>query len=199
MFLWCPEKLWFDQPRFTDNKKLSLYGIQGTELVWFNDYLKDRQQFVSLNGEIYSPQMIKTGVPQGSALGPFLFLIFINDLPQHITNGHSNIFADDSVIYTMGKSVNETRRIMQESVLKAGKWFNNNNLPVNLLKTICMLTSHSSNLNKMADADNILNLSLHDAPLSQVTDCPYLWIQLDQCLKWDAHVLNLCKKVASKL
>ena len=180
-------------------KKLSLYGIQGTELAWFKNYLKDRQQFVSLNGEISSPQIIKTGVPQGSALGPFLFLIFINDLPQHITNAHSNIFADDSVIYTMGKSANETRRVLQESVLEAGKWFNNNNLPVNLLKTICMLTSHSSNLNKMADADNILNLSLHDAPLSQVTVCPYLGIQLDQCLKWDAHVLNLCKKVASKL
>ena len=88
---------------------------------------------------------------------------------------------------------------MQESVLEAGKWFNNNNLPVNLPETICMLTSHSSNLNKMADTDNILNLSLHDAPLIQVTDCPYLGIQLDQFLKWEAHVLNLCKKVASKL
>ena len=55
--------------------------------------------------------MIKTGVPQGSALGPFLFPNFINDLPQHITNAHSNIFADDSVIYTMGKSANETRAV----------------------------------------------------------------------------------------
>ena len=88
---------------------------------------------------------------------------------------------------------------MQESVLEAGKWFNNNNLPVNLLKTICMLTSQCSNLSKMSDADNILNLSLHDAPLSHVTDCSYLGIQLDQCLKWDTPVLDLCKKVASKL
>ena len=102
-------------------KKLSLYGIQGTELAWFKNYLKDRQQFVSLHGEISSPQIIKTGVLQGSALGPFLFLIFINDLPQHITNAHSNIFADDGVIYTMGKSANETRRVMQESVLGAEK------------------------------------------------------------------------------
>ena len=54
---------------------------------------------------------------------------------------------------------------MQESVLQAGKWFNSN-LPFNLLKTICMLTSSSSNLNKIVDADNILNLSLEDAPLS---------------------------------
>ena len=107
----------------------------------------NRQQFVSLNGEVSLPQMTKTGVSQVSALGPSLFLIFMNDLPQHITNAHSNIFADDSVIYAMGKSTNETRRVMQE--------FNNNNLPVNLLKTICMLTLSSSNLNKIADADNI--------------------------------------------
>ena len=82
----------------------------------------------------------------------------------------------------MGKSANDTRRVMQEYVLDSGKWFNNNNLPVNLLETIFMLTSHSSNLNKMGDTNNILTLSLHDAPLSQVTDCPYLGIQLYQFL-----------------
>ena len=59
------------------------------------------------------------------------------------------------------------------------------------LKTICMLTSFSSNLNNIADADNILNLPLQDAPLSQITDRTYLGIQLGQCLKWDPHVLNL--------
>ena len=71
----------FDVQKYFDSinhdiliKKLSLYGIQGTELAWFKNYLKDHQQFVSLNGEISSPQMIKTGVPQGSALGPFYFL-----------------------------------------------------------------------------------------------------------------------------
>ena len=67
--------------------------------VRFKNYLKDCQQFVSLNGKVSSPQMIKTGVAQGCALEPFLFLIFVNDLPQYITNAHSNIFTDDSVLY----------------------------------------------------------------------------------------------------
>ena len=104
------------------------------------------------------------------------------------------IYLQMTVLYT-----NETRRVMQESILEAGKWFNNNNLPVNPLKTIRMLTSSISNLNKIVDADNILKLSLQDALLSQVRDCPYLGIQLDQCLKWGAHILNLCKKFASGL
>ena len=67
------------------------------------------------------------------------------------------------------------------------------------LKTIYMLTSPSSNLNSIAGADDILNLSLQDAPRSQITDRTYLGIQLGQWFKWDPHVLNLCKKVASKL
>ena len=133
MFIWCSEC--FDSINHDIlTEKLSLYGIQGTELAWFKNYLKDRQQFVSLNGEISSPQMIKTGIPKGSALGPFWFLIFINNLPQHITNAHSNIFADDSVIYAIAKSANENRKVMQKSVLEAGKWFNNNNNSFNSLK-----------------------------------------------------------------
>ena len=117
--------------------------------------------------------MFKTGVSQSFALRSFLFLAFINDLPQHITNAHSKIFAGGGVIYKTGKSVNETCRIMQEYVFDARKWFNNYNFSVNLLKTIRMLTSPSSNLNKSVHADDILKLSLQDPPLRQVRDCPH--------------------------
>ena len=94
----------------------------------------------------------------------------------------------------MGKSVNETYRIMKESVLDARKYFNNNNLLVNLLKTICKLIWSSINRNKIAYADNI-----QDVPLSQVRNFPYLEVQAYQNLKWVVHVLNLCKKATLKL
>ena len=197
MFLGCSDMLRLDQSRYPD-KKLSLYGIQGAELAWFKNNLKERQQFASLNGEASSSQMIKTGVPQGSVFGPFLFIVYINDLPKHVMNAHSNIFAD-SVIYRTGKSANETRRVMQESVLETWKRYIDKNLPVNTLKTIRTLASSSSYLNKIADADDILNLSLQDYPLSQVRrelSRSGDGIKVDMCLKWDVHVLYLCKKVA---
>ena len=123
-------------------KALFVLYTRHRELAWFKNYLKDRQQFVSLNGEVSSSRMIKTSVPNGSALGPFLV---IKDLPQHITNAPSNIFEDDSAMYTMGKSANETRRVMQESVLEVRKWFSNNNLP--LLESLTTLTLGSSKIN----------------------------------------------------
>ena len=90
-------------------------------LQWFKKYLSGRRQSVSCNGTNSGICNISTGVPQSSTLGPFLFLIFINDLPQHIRIGSSNIFAGDSAIYTTGKSFMDTKRALQSSVYDAGR------------------------------------------------------------------------------
>ena len=180
-------------------EKLAHYGIRKTELLWFNNYLKNRQQFVACNGQKSSVCTVKTGVPQGSALGPFLFLIFINDLPQHINNACSNIFADDGAIYTTGKSFKDTNAALQTSVLEAGRWYLNNNLPVNTIKTLCMLSASENNIRKREPDECRLDIMLYDTPLSQVPTCPYLGVQLDQHLKWDAHIQKLCHKVSQKL
>ena len=90
--------------------KLSLYGINVTALTWFHNYLTNRRQFVHVNGASSSPLTIHAGIPQGSALGPLLFLILINDLPQHIENASINVFADDSTVYTTGKSFTDAKR-----------------------------------------------------------------------------------------
>ena len=131
-------------------QKLALYGIRGLELQWFQNHLSGRRQPVSCNGTNSGICNISTGVPQGSTLGPFLFLILINDLPQHIPTGSSNIFADDSAIYTTDKSFMETKCTSQSSVFDAGRWFDNNNLPINITKTKCMLIATEGNLNPVA-------------------------------------------------
>ena len=78
-------------------------GINGKALTWLRNYLTNKRQFVRVNGASSSPLVIPAGIPQGSALGPLLFLIFINDLPQHIENAFINVFADESAVYTTGE------------------------------------------------------------------------------------------------
>ena len=95
-------------------KKLSLYGIKNIELEWFKSDLHQRQQAVLRNGKLSSNVDISSGVPHGSVLGPFLFLLFINDISNFAANGCLiNLFADDTIIYTSGDSIDEVQSKLQ--------------------------------------------------------------------------------------
>ena len=95
-------------------KKLSFYGNEGFELQWFQSYLQQRKQAVLCNGKLSSFVDISSGVPQGSVLGPFLFLLFINDVSSFATNGCLlNMYADDAIIYTSGDNIVEVRTKLQ--------------------------------------------------------------------------------------
>ena len=86
-------------------KKLEHYGIRGNALKWFRSYLPNRKQYVSLNGECSESKHITCGVPQGSCLGPLLFLIYINDLPNISEVLHFYLFADDTNIYYEAETI----------------------------------------------------------------------------------------------
>ena len=80
-------------------KKLANYGIRGNTLEWFKSYLSDREQFVCVNGTKSTTNKIKYGVPQGSILGPLLFVIYINDLPNISNKLKFYLFIDDTNIF----------------------------------------------------------------------------------------------------
>ena len=119
--------------------KLEKYGILDREIVWFTDYLYDRTQSVFVNGSSSSFKDINVGVPQGSVLGPLLFLVFINDLPCCLNNTFLNIYADDTVIHACGSDINNVQQLLQRDVDIVSQCFFHNKQLVNELKTHCMI------------------------------------------------------------
>ena len=88
-------------------KKLEHYGIRGLALKWFESYLTDRHQFVTINGVDSCPRSIQYGIPQGSILGPLLFVIYINDLPNISNLAKFILYADDANIIVTGNTEEE--------------------------------------------------------------------------------------------
>ena len=104
-----------------------------------------------------------------------------------------------SLLMTTGKSFTDAKTKLQQSINDAAMWFNNNLLSVNTNKTVCMTLGTLSNMNKLSDEEKSAALALDDTNLEQFVSCPYLGVHVDQHLKWDGHILNLCKTISQKL
>ena len=115
--------------------KLEHYGIRGTMLKWFQSYLSHRKQYVSVNGQSSELLAITCGVPQGSVLGPLLFLIYINDLPNISKVLNFYLFADDTNIYSESDSLQDLEKVINKELNKLNLWLNVNRLSLNIDKT----------------------------------------------------------------
>ena len=111
--------------------KLSHYGIRTVELRWCQSYLTDRMQRETYNGQVSEQKEVSIGVPQGTVLGPLLFLLFSNDLSHVIGNASINIYTDDVVIYVSDTSFIDMRENMQQTMNTACKWYTDNKLVLN--------------------------------------------------------------------
>ena len=116
-------------------QKLSHYGIRGTSLHWFESYLTGRQQYVSINNHSSSLGKVTCGVPQGSVLGPLLFLIYINDLPYVSKVLSFFLFADDTNIYFETENIEKLQVKINKELLKVKSWLEVNKLALNIEKT----------------------------------------------------------------
>ena len=115
-------------------KKLEHYGIRGTALKWFTSCLIDRQQYVSVNGHCSNYLNITCGVPQGSVLGPLLFLIYINDLPNSTKVVTFYLFADDTNIYFESSDLILLQKTISKHLKRVKKWLDANKLALNIGK-----------------------------------------------------------------
>ena len=119
-------------------RKLDHYGIRGSILNWFKSYLTNRKQYVNINGESSKIKEISCGVPQGSVLGPLLFLLYINDLPNISKVLDFYLFADDTNIYYESNSLQDLEKKINKELGKLQLWLNVNRLALNISRQIML-------------------------------------------------------------
>lgn len=167
-------------------QKLDRYGFRGVCNDWFRSYISDRKQLVRSNEKLSHAKDILWGVPQGSVLGPILFLIYLNDLVTLSIQGVFTIFADDTTLLWHGKNSSHMEETISRDLEVVKKWCDANYLCFNIKKT-----------NLLTFSSYIDNLNLNGHILENKSQAKFLGIFMDNNLKFDQHISALTKKLAS--
>ena len=174
--------------------KLEHIGVRGKMLGVIEDYLKNRKQYVR-NGDAESILMeVLIGVPQGSVLGPLLFIIFINDIPNSCSMSAA-LFADDAVFIVHKKSLKTLERNLNQNAKQLFNWLITNKLTLNFGKTKYMIF-HNKHDQKSLKRIKKFKLNINKCCIKQVSEFKYLGIIFDHKLKWQDHIESLCIKLS---
>ena len=157
-------------------KKLELYGVQQRELSWFRSYLSNRKQFCRVNGVDSNVAEIDVGVPQGSCLGPLLFLIYINDLPQAVQDSSVTMYADDTSLCHQSHDLTQLNEAINSDLKKLETWLNGNKLSLNVAKTHSMLISTKQKGSSLTSRNEALELKIRENELEVVQKTKYLGV-----------------------
>ena len=162
--------------------KLQFYGIQSNELNLIKSYLTNRHQIVKIMNVKSEELIIQTGVPQGSVLGPFLFVVYMNDLPSCLPH-KSVLYADDTTFITNAENTKSLQEKNEEMIIASSSWFLHNELTLNAAKTVALY----------------FNLNHENANDSNIESVKLLGIYMDAKLNWNRHTDEMCKKLARVL
>ena len=172
--------------------KLKYYGVTGCSYDLLSSYLTDRSQYVEFSGHKLDTLPISTGVPQGSVLGPLLFLIYINDLPLVSNIFEMLMYADDTTLYC-NVNQNITAEVINGELLKINQWLGANKLSLNVTKTKFMVF-HMHN-----KSVSYPGLQINGNKIERVTEFNFLGLVLQSNLSWNKHINHISLKVSKAI
>ena len=175
--------------------KLSYYGIRGLPLIWFTNYLSNRQQFVNFNGIHSQMSVITCGVPQGSIVGPILFLPYINDILNTSMLLKFILFANDTNLIFSEKSLTSLMQNVNTELHKISVWFKTDKLVLNPNKTkFIIFTSTHKRV-----ASNSIKLYIDGLEIEQVQTQKFIGVIINSQLNWKNHFYQVCSKMTKAI
>ena len=173
-------------------KKLEHYGFRGKFLDLLISFISNRNYFVSANGFISDTKTVNIGVPQGSTLGPLLFLLYVNDMSNSSQLINFTQFADDTTLTHSGPNLKDLTNEVEKELSKVLDWLLANKLIINLSKTHSMLFT-----NKRGDRKITIRANNHN--LEQKRECKFLGVIVDDRITWKAHINHISSKISKSL
>ena len=178
-------------------QKLAKYGVDQDALKWFKSYLANRLQRCNVHNHLSSTSPLNCGVPQGSIIGPLLFLIYINDLPNCLSLGSPRMYADDTNVTFAASDMLGLETQINTELKSINLWFKANKLSLNVAKTEFMVISSRQKLQTLND--KTINVNVEGVKINQTDHSKALGLNIDENLSWKEHIHATSKKVASSI
>ena len=177
------------------SRKLKSIGLDDNSLNWFKSYLTNRQQKTSINDTLSSSLPVSVGVPQGSILGPLLFIIYINDMPSIVKHCKVILYADDTLLYYSSNSAREIEKYVNEALHLICRWLNENLLTLTCAKSKFVLFGSSKRLKAFTN----ICIHVNDHELAREQTFKYLGITFAENLTWTDHLSNISTKINQRI
>ena len=180
--------------------KLENYGIRGLINIWFKSYLTDRWQSIEIDNHISKEEKTLCGVPQGSVLGPLLFLLYINDIYKCSSEFTFYLFADDTNIIYANNNLRTLESTVNSELAKVSEWLKANKLTLNIKKSNYVIFRPRQKTMPFVPQVKIFNPTLNTQTSLEIKDfVKYLGIMIDSDLSWKNHIDFICHKISKSI